>query len=224
MKTRTLLIIASLHVFGVTAGMPQAQQDEAVGFINLVLLPGYNLVANQLNGAPDNLLTTIFTHLPAETQVLRFNNGVNNYELEIFTGNDWIKADGSPGTLSANPGAGAFVFNPDSEDVVLTLVGSVPEGPNLSISLPSGFSMISFVLPRAVSLSVENGFPQIPGSQVIFWDPITQNYEEPIFNEGTMWIRADGTEIPAPTVAVGQGFFFFNPGPPARWPSGIFGE
>jgi hypothetical protein len=204
----TLFLTAIFSAAGITTSMAQVYGN-AVGYINLTMVPGFNLVANQLNRMPNNSLNDVITRAPLESQVLKFVN--NNYQLELFDGAAWIKPDGSPGTLSASPGEGLFFFNPDTANVTVTLLGEVPQGNSLTVPLLPGFSMVSSIVPQAVPLTPENGFPYVLELQIIFWDPPTQTYRPPVFNDGSIWILPDGTPVPPPTPPVGTGFFVFNP-------------
>ena len=172
-------------------------------------MPGFNLVANQLNRTPNNSLNNAISGVPIESQVLKFEN--NNYTVEFYDGTGWIKPNGDPGTLTANPGSGFFFFNPNPANLTVTLVGEVPQGTGLTVPLPPGFSLVSSIVPQAVPLTPENGFPNVLEMQLLFWDTACQCYK-PVFNDGSIWILPDGTPVtPPPTPPVGTGFFVFNP-------------
>ena len=209
MRTKTLLLTAALSVAGMASSMAQVYSVNAVGYINVTMRPGFNMVANQLNRTPNNSLNNVISGVPVESQVLKFEN--NNYSAELYDGSAWIKNDGSPGTLSASPGQGFFFFNPEGGNVTVTLVGEVPQGTGLTVPLPPGFALVSSIVPQAVPLTPANGFPNILEAQFLYFNAATQNYDAPIYNDGTGWILGDGTPVAAPAPAVGTGFFFFNP-------------
>ncbi len=219
MRTKTLLITAALSLAGVATSMAQVYSVNAVGYINLTMRPGFNMVANQLNRTPNNLLNNVISGVPAETQVLKFSNAINDYTLELYDGTSWIKPNGDPGVLTANPGEGLFYFNGDTVNQTITLVGEVPQGPALTVALPSGFSLVSSIVPQSIALTAANGFPQEAESQYLEFDATIQNYRDPILNAGpgAGWITLGGDPVPAPAPAVGQGFFYFNSGGPANW-------
>jgi hypothetical protein len=209
MRTKALVLTAALGLASIATSMAQVYSVNAVGYINLTMRPGFNLVANQLNRTPNNSLNNVITGVPAESQVLKFAN--NNYEQELFDGTGWIKPDGAAGTLTANPGSGLFFFNPDAANVTVTLVGEVPQGNALTVNLPPGFALVSSIVPQAVALTAANGFPQVAEMQFLSFSAATQTYDVQLFNDGSGWITPDGTSVPAPAPAVGQGFFIFNP-------------
>jgi hypothetical protein len=97
-------------------------------------------------------------------------------------------------------------------------VGEVPQG-NVNVTLNPGFSLVASKVPQAIGLTAANGFPQISDAQYLTFDAATQNYSDPIYNDGAKWVLQDFvTPAPTPTPAVGQGFFFFNPeGGPSTW-------
>ena len=167
------------------------------------------MVANQLNRTSNNKLNDVITGVPIESQVLKFAN--NSYSQELFDGAAWITPDGNPGTISASPGEGMFFFNPTAGDVTVTLVGEVPQGANLTVALPPGFALVSSIVPQAIALTPANGFPNVLEMQYLVFNSATQNYDEALYNDGTGWIKPDGTPMPPPTPAVGAGFFIFNP-------------
>src|SRR6188508_1855506 len=123
MRTKTLLLTAALSAAGIATSMAQVYSVNAVGYINTTMRPGFNMVANQLNKTPNNSLNNVISGVPVESQVLKFEN--NNYTLELYDGATWIKPNGDPGTLTANPGSGFFFFNPDAAPLTVTLVGEV---------------------------------------------------------------------------------------------------
>jgi hypothetical protein len=217
MRTKALLLTAALSLAGVATSMAQVYSVNAVGYINLTMRPGFNLVANQLNRTPNNSLNNVLTGVPLESQVLKFDNALNNYIVEVFDGTSWITLEGNPGTLTVNPGSGLFFFNPDVANITVTLVGEVPQGTGLTVPLPPNFSLISSIVPQSIALTAANGFPQILEAQFLSFNATTQNYDEALINDGTQWITLLGAPAPAPTPAVGQGFFFFNPGDAANW-------
>jgi hypothetical protein len=218
MRTKTLLITAALGLAGVATSMAQVYSVNAVGYINLTLRPGFNMVANQLTKTPNNGLNNVITGgLVAESQALKFDNAANNYVIEFYSGTAWVKDDGvTPGTMVVNPGDGFFIFNADTANATVTLVGEVPQGTGLNVTLNPGFSLVSSIVPQQIQLTQPNGFPQIAEAQYLVFNAATQNYDAVIFNNGTNpngWVLEDGVTPanPVPAPAVGQGFFYFNP-------------
>jgi hypothetical protein len=221
MRTKTALITAALSLTGVATSMAQVYSINAVGYINLTLKPGFNMVANQLNKSANNTLTEVFQGLPEGSQALKFDSAVQNYVIEFWDAenNRFVKEDGTTaGTLTAAPGDGLFLFNGGAANATVTLVGEVPQG-SLSVAIPAAFSLIATKSPQALQLTAANQFPQEPESQFFGWNADAQNYTRIAFNDGTRWVEQDGTTafLPIPAPAVGEGFFYFNSAAATAW-------
>src|SRR5882672_2548950 len=125
MRTKTLLLTAVLGIAGAATSMAQAVYSvNVVGYINLTMKPGFNLVANQLKASPDNKLNSVLPAAPLESQVLKFAN--NNYSTDISDGSVWLdNATGNPSATTVSPGEGFFFYNPGTVNSTATLVGEV---------------------------------------------------------------------------------------------------
>jgi hypothetical protein len=211
MRTKTLLLTAALGIAGAATSMAQAVYSvNAVGYVNLTLQPGFNLVANQLNSTPNNRLDTVLPTAPLETQVLKFSN--NNYSSDISDGPSWLDANtGDPSTTTVSPGEGFFYFNPGGANVTATLVGEVPQG-DVGVTMQPGFTLMSSKVPQDISLTAANGFPQVLEAQYLTFNSGTQNYNTALINDGTGWLDSNTGDPADARPTVGQGFFLFNPG------------
>jgi hypothetical protein len=83
----------------------------------------------------------------------------------------------------------------------------------------AGFNLVASIVPQSIALTAANGFPQVLEVQYLTFNPMTQNYNTTLINDGTVWLNNEtGVEVPAPAPDVGQGFFIFNPGTtPISW-------
>jgi hypothetical protein len=212
MRTKTLLLTAALGIASAASSMAQAVYSvNIVGYVNLTLRPGFNLVANQLVASPNNQLDTVLPAAALESQVLKFAN--NNYSSDISDGTSWLDAGtGNPSTTTVSPGEGFFFFNPGNAAVTSTLVGEVRTGNGLTVPLPPGFSLDSSIVPQDISLTAANGFPQVLEMQYLTFNATTQNYNTALINDGTGWLDSLTGDPANATPTVGQGFFIFNPG------------
>ena len=71
MRTKTLLLSAAVLAAGLAASTAQSVFSvNAVGYVNKTLAPGYNLIANPLNGT-NNLLSTIIPTAPDGSAVIK---------------------------------------------------------------------------------------------------------------------------------------------------------
>jgi hypothetical protein len=201
-----------LGIASAATSMAQAVYSvNIVGYVNLSLAPGFNLVANQLTASPNNKLDTVLPAAVLESQVLKFAN--NNYSSDISDGTSWLDAGtGNPSATTVSPGEGFFFFNPGSTPVTSTLVGEVKTGNGLTVPLPPNFSLDSSIVPQDISLSAANGFPQVLEMQYLTFNAATQNYNTALINDGTGWLDSNTGNPADAKPLVGQGFFIFNPG------------
>jgi hypothetical protein len=173
-----------------------------VGYINLELKTGWNLVANQLDldgtGA-NNTVTTLFgNNLPNNTQVFKFASGSWGAS-ELFVG-AWVTG----GTMAVNPGEGVFINSPS--DATVPIVGNVLQGA-LSTTIPAGYSVVSSKVPQEGLLSTALGYNGAANDQAYFWDKVGQGY-----NVSALYLGS-GAWVPAePTVKVGESFFVSSTG------------
>jgi hypothetical protein len=187
--------------------MAQVYSVNVVGYINLNLRPGFNLIANQLNGSPNNKLDTVLPGVPVESQVQKFTG--TGFNVDIYDGTAWLdNATGNPSVTTVSPGEGFFFFNPGNSAVPATLVGEVVTGTGLTVPIGPGFSLVSSIVPQDISLTAANGFQQVVEMQ---YQTFNGTGFDILINDGTGWLdNATGNPADArPTV--GQGFFIFNP-------------
>jgi hypothetical protein len=166
MRTKTLLLTAALSAAGIATSMAQVFSVNAVGYVNTVLKPGYNLVSNPLNASANNI-TTLFAGVPNQTRVFTYNG--SSFTTYTYVGaplNRWTP----DGNAVVNPGEGVFVFNPGSTDLTVTFVGEVPQG-NLSTPLPAGLSIKSSQVPQAGLATTDLGFPAAAGDRIFRYTP-----------------------------------------------------
>lgn len=211
MRTKALLLTAALGLAGAATSMAQAVYSvNVVGYINLTMKPGFNLVANQLKNGNNNL-STILPGAANEAQVLKFAN--NNYNIDITDGVDWFDFNtGEPSTTTVNPGEGFFFFQPNAAgSSTVTLVGEVTTGNGLSVSFPRGFSLVSSIVPQQIDLTSANGFPLVNEAQFLTFNPDSQSFNTILITDGVEWFNFDSGETEVASAGVGQGFFFFNP-------------
>jgi hypothetical protein len=222
MRTKTLLLTAVLGIASAASSMAQAVYSvNVVGYVNLALSPGFNLVANQLDATPDNKLSSVFPSVPNGSQVLKFEN--NNYTRDDFSVSDggWVDAETlEPSVRPINPGEGLFFYNPTAGPLTVTTVGQVKTGNGLSVPLGAArFSLISAITPQDLALTAANNFPLAPGVQYLSHNAATQDYNTRLdYDAVDGWVNSETLDpVPAPTILVGQGVFIYNPGAATTW-------
>jgi hypothetical protein len=210
MRTKTILLSAAVLAAGLSAVSAQSVFSvNAVGYVNIPVVSGYQIVANPLNNS-NNTLSVI---LPL---------GAANHNTKIYKFNPANSTFGAPSTFSfdpedgtglwfpdvaLNPGEGVFLFSPIA--TTLTFVGEVPQG-TLSNPLPPNYSIRSSIVPQTGGISSALGLTAQNNDTVYFFNPAIQNYVAPftfLFDDETntgVWSPSE------PSPAVGQGFFFRN--------------
>jgi PKD repeat protein len=154
-----------------------------VGYVNRLMQPGTNLVANPFE-ATDNTIGSLLPNCPDGTAIYdSFGRSSECY------GGVW-----EPANLTLNPGEGAILVNPAAPFVV-TFVGEVMQG-RLTNSLPAQPMLKSSMAPVAGLWE----FPSQEGDQVQTWDVANQTFVMHKFLNGA-WT---GT---APTVQPGEAFW-----------------
>jgi hypothetical protein len=218
MRTKTMLLSALLGALGSVSVMAQTNvySLNAVGYINVTLEPGYNIITCPLIASPDNTIATLLNNTNGAyqsgsrnpAQVLQFTGGVYSASDEAASGNapsGWA----SGGTITINPGQAVFFFNPSTTNMSATFVGTVPTGLVTNALIP-GYNLVGSIVPvigdivtNPISLFTN---AQSSGRTVDFIDTYTPGvgYLQDIYSAGA-WQSGDPT-----LTNVYQGFFFFN--------------
>jgi hypothetical protein len=212
MRTKTLLAAAATLAVSLATSMAQVYSQNIVGYINLTIAPGFNLVANQLNtSSGTNALGSVFpTGVDGDT-VYKYVSG--SFQQAIFDAGSWVDpGSGDPTTITLGPGQGFFYFSPSSTNRTVTLVGSVATGTN-SVVLNAGFSLIASATPESYELTGTN-FPTADGFTYYKYTP--SGFQQAIFDAGS-WVDPGSGDPVTVQPSVGQGFFMFNPGATTNW-------
>jgi hypothetical protein len=216
MRTKTLLLTAALTAAGVATSMAQVYSVNMVGYINLPIPTGFSMVANQLNGSPNNQVVNLFPAPPNNTAVFKFNAGTGGYDSITFVDGAW---EGDLLTMTLGPGEGVFVSAETA--FTQTFVGEVQLASSVAVS--PGFQIISSALPQSLPLSgaandgapaapVGLGFPVANGDEVYQFNAATGGYTANSFVDGA-WEGDGGGSAPVP--GIGEAFFFNRTAAPA---------
>jgi hypothetical protein len=193
MRTKTLLITAAIGAAAAVATQAQVYSVNAVGYINLSINAGWNIVANQLD-AGDNTVASLFAGAPGGTTIYIYDP-VTGYDSSAYDADfgEWSKP-----AMELTPGMGFWVRS--GEDITVTLVGEVPQG-TLTVPLVAGFNLVSSVVPQAGLLATDLGYPVGPGDQIFTYDTTT-GYDSSTYDaDFEEWSNGE------PMIAVGQGFW-----------------
>lgn len=176
--------------------------SNVVGYVNLRVLPGDNLLGNPFNRG-NNHLNTILPLATDGTQdgvsIFRWKVPVQMYgqPIQWFSAAGWTTSE--PGeNLIFRPGEGFDFRNTVQTPFNITFVGDVVEG-NVTNTLPIGRSLWSSPVPQDTPLSML--FPAMSGDVVAILNPVTQSYESYQYVPGFGWEPND------PLVRVGTSIF-----------------
>jgi len=182
----------------------------AVGYVNVTVPAGnFALLANPLN-QPTNSLSAVLPSVPVGTDVYIWNGSSFDKATSRATG--WT---GTGAAEMINPGQGFFVKNNTTAAFTVTFVGDVPQGTNLTVAVPVGFSVLASIVPQTGKISTDLGFPTAVNDQVYLFDPVSSSYLSAFTKRATSWTGGDGSG--EPTIAVGTSFFYNNKNTAGNW-------
>jgi hypothetical protein len=197
MRTKTLLFAIALSAVATVSSLAQSTNVfsvNAVGYVNVVVPPGFSLFANPLNST-NNTVASLIPVAPLGTTIYKFDNASSSYSINAMGfGGNW----GNP-TQTLAPGDGAFIRNGQSTNLTFTFVGEVLQGLQTNQVL-SGFSIRSSVWPASGKVSTDLGLPIRVGDVVYTFDTTNQTY---VINA----VGFGGTFTTEPVISVGQSFF-----------------
>jgi hypothetical protein len=233
MRTKTMLLSALLGGLGSVSVMAQTNvySLNAVGYINLTVYPGLNIITCPLITSPNNTIGTVLNNSNGAltgSQVF-FYSTANGYTTggtdtakgvgTLFT--QTTNADGwaNAGTNVLAPGIACWFENNGSSNLTLTFVGTVPTGPITNV-LVSGLNLVGSVVPMSGDL-VTNSISALTnyniGDQIYTYTPTN-----PAASQYSTFTSASGifaghgysnqwTSAGDPIVTnVGQGFWYDN--------------
>jgi hypothetical protein len=155
MRTKTMLLSALLGALGSVSVMAQTNvySLNAVGYINVTLNPGYNIVSCPLICSPDNTINTL---LGPDTngqykkwQIYGWNPTASPQAFIPESGGPSGWANG--GTQTINPGQAVWIENQSNITTTVTFVGTVPTG-SLTNAIYPGYNLISSIVPASGDL------------------------------------------------------------------------
>lgn len=217
---KSLLLAAAAFTAGAIGASAQVYSANVVGYINLNLAEGYNVIANQLSSGDNTIGTILGTGIPDGTTLAIWDFDAQSFgpPITYLDGVGWLDDQGEESDLSLAPENGAGYLINVPEAVTITLVGDVPQG-NFSTDVRGpGYDLIASVPPVAAGL-MTTGFPEVDGMVYTEFAGGTWLGESPYpltFLDGVGWLDADGAEVD-PTPAVGAGFLVNNPGDTTSW-------
>jgi hypothetical protein len=238
MRTKIALLSAALVAAGVASSMAQSNvySLNVVGYVNINVTPGYNLITLPLQGADvTSSVNSVLTNsspvpIPTYSTVYVWNPSLSKYDpSSTATANGdttWGDVNGNtPTNTYLPPGRGFFVNipsyaqqqangDPGASNITITVVGTVLQGTN-SYPIVHGYDFYGDFEPVATDLST-NGWPVNTYDNFGTWDQVHHKY---IFLAGSSaadngggtntasFSDQNGDTQPA-IVNVGQGFIY----------------
>lgn len=165
---KALLVTAAVGAVGIATSMADpVYSANVVGFVNLTLPVGFNLICNPLQ-ATNNNLSTIVPAPPDGSTAAKWNSGAQTFEsAKTFVFGSWDE------DMTIAPGE-AFFINM-SEAGTLTFVGEVRQGA-LSTPLVAGANMVGSQVPQAGLITTALGYIPGDGDTAALWDAANQQY------------------------------------------------
>jgi len=206
-RTKALLLGAAALAAGLMTSSAQVYSANIVGYVNVPLSTGFNLIANQLDadgtGTNNTVVSTLSTNVPAGSTLYKFANG-GWTSTSFFVNRSGVGSWTDP-TFTLNPGEGGFLYVPSA--VTNTLVGTVLQGSltNKYVNPSAGFAVVSSQFPIAGDISANLTYNGTAGDIIYTWDPVGQQYVSYSFFVNRSGV---GSWAPSnPQLSVGQSFF-----------------
>lgn len=226
MRTKALLGVAALAASAATCvAQSNVYSLNIVGYVNVDIVKGYNLITVPLKPSDGNYNITNTIALPAGTDGAGIYKWTGTaYDLANIP--TWV--EDSPGVgqwisdapVTINLGEAFFLNSPAAGKV--TFVGEVATGA-IANTLAAGYNAVGNKVPVAAGWPGKDVGNDGDGIQT--WLPASQSFD--IANPWTYiakvgsdpygWTLDGGTFSDGPTVAPGQGVFYFNTGAAVNW-------
>jgi hypothetical protein len=205
MRTKMLALTAAAVTAGFLTASAQVYSINTVGYINLNLSNGFNLVANQLDvdgfGTNNTLQTVFGTNFGSvNASIYAFSNGAF-----VTPAASWSKKSGWTGGTAAanwalNKGKGVFVQVNGA--ATITLSGNVLQG-SLATPYPGGFNVLASQVPQGGKLQTDLGYAPNNGDNIIRFNVTNQAYISPFYS----YSKKSGWTPSEPVLNVGEAFW-----------------
>jgi hypothetical protein len=228
MRTKTLALSAMLGALGTASVVAQTNvySINAVGYINITLAPGFNMVACQLT-TTNNSIRYLFPNASGvfnNCVVSKWNNATSSYSTDVGSNSSsyssgWVGG----GTIAVNPGEAIWFKNVATSNLTTTFVGTVPQGTNI-VGIATGFNMIASPVPFSGDVVTNMGLTNYNnGDKVFVWNNPAVGFPHGTyttavtdFSSGTQGYMSQW-DTPDPSANVGQGFWYNAVAPGLSW-------
>jgi len=219
MRTKTVLLSALLGAIGTVSVMAQTNvySLNAVGYINVTVQPGFNMISCPLVASPSNTIGNLLINTGnqlRQCEVYQWNPSTSTYtndeaSTSLATGNGFTNGWEEGGFIPMNPGQALWFQNVHATNITFTFVGTVPTG-SLTNTIVNGFNQVSSILPMSGDL-VTNSLSMFTNAtkqdSIYFWDPVGVTYDIYSWSKANGWTsNSIATDPPVPFV--GSGFWY----------------
>jgi hypothetical protein len=220
------VLLGTLGSISVMAQSTNVYSLNAVGYINVTIEPGYNIIACPLLAAPDNTVNSVLNNGAGQYNgsTVFFYSPATGYSSDLANTAKTANTNGwtHNGTNVLAPGLACWFLSPFPTNITVTFVGTVPSGP-MTNALLAGYNLVSSVLPVSGDI-VTNSLSSLTnynlGDSVITYDPIAgyETYQSSATKGSTgydnNWTSPHGDPI---TSNVYSGFWYLNSGATVNW-------
>jgi hypothetical protein len=230
MRTKTVLLSALLGALGsVSVHAQNVYSLNAVGYINVTLVPGYSIITCPLIASPDNTINTLMNNANSNLSgsfVYFYNPGTGGYNSDSAANPGGRGYSGSPqgwaggGTEVLAPGTACWFGNNFNTNITITFVGTVPTGPITNILSP-GFNLVGSVVPVSGDI-ITNSISSLTnfnlGDWVYYWPAPSGPFTTYVSGSGrgfsgSGYLNEWEAPLGDPTITnVSDGFFYLNNG------------
>jgi hypothetical protein len=220
MKTKTLLIAAAALAAGVMSSQAQVYSQNIVGYVNLNLSEGFQLVATPLDydgtGTNSSVTNIYSTSLPVNSQIYAYSDGA--YTVASYAKNKTGTSTNWSANPLINPGFGYWVSIPAGAfgggTSNITVVGTVLQGNLVNPALTGpGYSIVGSQVPVAGGITASLNYNPNPNDQIYTYAGgayTVYSYAKNKTGTSTNWAPS------IPSINVGQGFWL-NSATGAAW-------
>lgn len=165
--------------FRVAADSEAVYSSNVVGYVNVSLTSGANLISNPFMVPPSNSVQDLIPYLPdtcdtfcpeiLKVGAAQFFPGFDCAFYDFF----WWDCDDFSQSMTLSPGEGAILLL--EEPFNISFAGDVLQG-SLTNKLPAGLSLCSSIVPCGGGIMSHLGFPAEPGDTIYKLDGPSQSY------------------------------------------------
>lgn len=183
--------------------MAQVYSVNAVGYVNVAVTKGYNLIANPLNNQAGNKVSVLMPTAPNGTTFFKYKGG--GYDSGTYSADEEAWTPDGAGNIELNPGTGFWLLWP-ADAGTITFVGEVPQG-TLSVPLNAGYSLVASKVPQTGKLVTDLKWPTPVANNdtVLLW--ANGKYSSYSYSADELDWVGPGGNLGEPVIPVGAGFW-----------------